>query len=667
MKIFQKIISLFLLVGLLFSLAACGKKPQAPTSTAAPTETASPTETVTPTETTAETSFATKETAAPTEVTQPTVISEPTQTTKVTTTVKPTQAATTSKPQLNIVTAKPTVSTTAITIAATSPSKEPSVPTVVTVAPTAIAPKPTVATSAPTTATTIPTVPTAPVLKVVVNTEGMTDLQKAVVITAESYYLRGKWAQYDQYNLTSKTSGGIQNVPRRLTGVKAPEDYTSQNYGYTDCSGFVYDVYNFALGMPITTGERNTKAFCSGSVHTILCEYPEKEGFSQLSNDALAAIEKKFTDTLQPGDIIVYRNAGNTSGHAMLYVGNGMMIHSTGSTYDFSAGTDKVENSGTYRYESIKTLLTKGNRRSLFDKYVYIIMRPLNKFTDEIPADTLSRMDLMRGVVAEKRSSCTYGQTAGPGDIVTYTFKLTNKSNLDKVLTITDTLSPYTSYVSGADKVNENTLSWTVKVAAGESAEISYSVQVNKDAPLGEYIVSNSFVSGIPVNFQRFKIARTLTAEQQNTLVSKLNELKSRDLCGIPLVNTLYEEILGKFAFAQTTTDQLWADLTTLKTRDYILNPQGALYSMIAPSLYGGKNLCELDSSTLTAQERTRLLTANLLLPGDIVLADADLYIYTGSTLTKISGKKQLPYGTAQLEAMLASSRFVVLRPSMVL
>ena len=526
------------------------------------------------------------------------------------------------------------------------------------------------ATTAPTTpASTSPSAPSAPTTppeeKVVVDTNGMTDLQKAVVITAESYYLRGKRAQYDQYNLTNKSSTGIQNVGRRLTGIKAPEDYTSQNYGYTDCSGFVYDVYNFALDFPITDGERNTNAFCTSSIHTILCERPEKDKFTQMTAEQLTAKEKEFTDTLQPGDIIVYRKAGNSAGHAMIYVGNGMMIHSTGSTYDFNTGADKVEKSGTYIYESIKTLFVTSNHRYLFDKYIYIIMRPLNKFTGDIPSDTLQRMGVMRGIVAEKLSSRTYGQTASPGDTVTYTFKLTNKSNLDKTLTVTDTLSPHTTYVSGAQTANGNVLSWTVTVPAGKTEELSYTVKVNEAAPLGEYIVSNSSVSGIAVNCPRFKIAKTLSAEQQAAFVAKLEELKTSGLCGIPLINAIYEQILGKAVFIQQTTDELWADLTTLKTRDYILNPDGALYNMIAPSLYGGRNLCELSATTLMAQERTRLLIANLLIPGDVVLADTALYLYTGDNMIKISGNKPLPMGTTQTQSMLANKRFVVLRPSM--
>ena len=504
-----------------------------------------------------------------------------------------------------------------------------------------------------------------PEQQVVVDTEGMTDLQKAVVITAESYYLRGKRAQYDQYTLTKKSGSEVKTVYRRLTGIKAPEDYTSQNYGYTDCSGFVYDVYNFALDMPITTGDRNTKAFSSSSVHTILCEYPEKNKFSQLSDEELAAKEKAFTDTLQPGDIIVYRYAGNNAGHAMLYVGNGMMIHSSGSTYNFDTGADKVEKNGTYLYESIQdSLLSKGHRRYLFDKYVYVILRPLTKFDGEIPAATQQRMNLMRGIMAEKLSSHTYGQTVNPGDTINYTFLIENKSNLDKTLAITDTLSEHTTYVSGADTAKGNILSWTVTIPAGETVEISYSVKVKDSAPLGEYIVSDSSISGIAVNCPRFRIAKTLSAQQQATVIDKLNELKSGDLKSIALANAVYEQAIGKTVFSHETIDELWADLLKPMGKDYVLDSTLPLYDMIAPSLYGGKNLGELNASSLMSRERTRLVTKDVLMLGDIVLADNALYMFTGTALYNLSYSG---IGLQSPESLLAFSRFVVLRPSMML
>ena len=136
---------------------------------------------------------------------------------------------------------------------------------------------------------TAPTVPFEPVEKVTMDTTGMTPLQKAIVVTAESYYLHRKYAQYDQYALTGMNKS---NVSRRLVGIMAPEDYTSQYYGYTDCSSFVYDVYKFALGMSIDKSAW-TQSYCANSRHEILMETPKVDGFANMSAAELAVKEKE--------------------------------------------------------------------------------------------------------------------------------------------------------------------------------------------------------------------------------------------------------------------------------------------------------------------------------------------------------------------------------------
>lgn len=519
--------------------------------------------------------------------------------------------------------------------------------------------------SAPTVPTTAPTDPTKPINPhiVVANTEGMTELQKAIVVTAESYYLRGKYAQYDQYDLTKKSSAGIENVNRRLVGVKAPEDYTAQNYGYTDCSGFVYDVYLFALNMAITDGESRTKFYCEYSPHTILSEQPEKGNFAQMTAQQLSAKEKEFTDTLQPGDIIVYRTAGNKSGHAMLYVGNGMIIHSTGSTYDFSAGADKVEKNGTCRHDSIKAFFQPGSSRYLFDKHIYIIMRPLNQFQGEIPTHTRSRMELMRGIVAEKLSSHTYGQTVSPGEAMTFTFRIKNSSPFEKTLTVNETVPTGTTYTSGAQTISGNRLSWSVTVPAGKTAEVSYSVQVNPETAPGTYIQSESFISDIPVVCPRVLVANTLSTTQQQAIRDAVKEFSGGAHKGIALANAIYEKACGKTIFTHQTTDEIWAEVVIKKTRDYALDSTLPLYSAIAPCLYGGQNLCEFDANSPAAQARTRLVTNDALVVGDVVLADDRLYIFTGDGLYDLMMAQS--GGLKNPESLLAAKRFVVLRPSM--
>ena len=507
---------------------------------------------------------------------------------------------------------------------------------------------------------TAPTEPAAPpVEKVLVDTAGMTELQKAIVVTAESYYLRGKYAQYDQYSLTKMRSN---NVNRRLLGIMAPEDYTAQYYGYTDCSSFVYDVYKFALGMSISS-PANTKTYCAGSVHTILAETPSKNNFSDMTDDELSAKEKAFRDTLQPGDIIVYRAADGKSGHAMLYVGNNMMIHSSGSTYDFNTGTDKVEKSGTYKYEPIDILFAKSNRRYLFNKSIYIIMRPLNKFDGTIPAHTLQRMGIMRGIVVEKLCSHTYCQTVSPGGTLTYTFRIKNSTSRPVTLPIADTLPADVTYVSGAEAVNDNKLSWNLTVANGTTESISYTVQVKEATPTGTFIQSESTVGGVPVKCPRVQVGRTLTDQEQQAILDAQKELDGGDLKGIALANAIYEKVCGKTAFTEQTIDAMWDNLVLPYNTDaFLLDSKKPLTSLVAPRLYGGKLMGELDTNAAATQYRTRLVTKNVLMIGDIVLADNSLYMFTGV------GLYDLIYGGSGLqspESLLTYDRFVVLRPSM--
>lgn len=507
---------------------------------------------------------------------------------------------------------------------------------------------------------TEPTVPTEPAIeKVIVDTTDMTDLQKAIVVTAESYYLRGKYAQYDQYSLTKMSSG---NVYRRLLGIMSPEDYTSQYTGYTDCSSFVYDVYTFALGMSISS-PANTKTYCAGSVHTILTETPTTSGFANMTDEELAAKEQAFRDTLQPGDIIVYRAADGNSGHAMLYVGNNKMIHSSGSTYDFNTGSDKIEKSGTYKYDPIDTLFSKGGRRYLFEKSIYIIMRPLNRFEGEIPAHTLQRMGAMRGITAEKLCSLTYGQTVSAGGTLTYTFRVKNNTSRPVTLPVTDILPADVTYVSGAETVNGNKLSWNLTVANGATESVSYTVQVKESTPTGTFIQSESAVGGIPTNCPRIQVARTLTEEEQQAVLNAQKELAGGDLKDIALANAIYEKACGKTAFTVQSTDALWDNLTSpFKTNAFQLNPNSILTSMLAPRLYGGKFMGELDTSAKATQYRTRLVTKQVLMIGDIVLADNTLYMFTGVALYDLSHGGS---GLYSPESLLTYDRFVVLRPSM--
>lgn len=487
--------------------------------------------------------------------------------------------------------------------------------------------------------------------KVLVSTNNMTDLQKAVVVTAESFYLRGNYAQYDMGDLYDKGFGG--SMERRLVGVKAPEDYTSQNMGYTDCSGFVFDVYHTALGIDIIGGNPWTKPYCESMENTILREKPTEWG-SDVDKDKKL---NEFAETLQPGDIMVYRYKDGAGGHAMLYVGNGMMIHSSGASFGYNEGKENYEEDGNYLYESIAdTLLKKGDKRYLADKSVYVIVRPLNEFKGEIPADTLSRMDVMRGIKAEKLATCSYGQTANPDSEITFTFYLENCSDMKKTLTLTDTVPEFTQYISGAQKVDGNKLYWEVEIPAGEKAEVSYKVKVAGDA-LGKQIASRSYVSGVAVNCPEILVAKTLTKSEQSEIAEKAAAAKTSDKTGTMLANEIY----GKEIFSMRTVESMW---------DAVIDPWSTvmgegleLSGLVPPNLYGGRVVGEYDKESLTAQKRTRYIREDLLITGDIIAKDNDLYLFTGDALLDLNSKTVV--NTDILANIIAADRFAVLRPSM--
>jgi hypothetical protein len=87
------------------------------------------------------------------------------------------------------------------------------------------------------------------------------------------------------------------------------------------------------------------------------------------------------------------------------------------------------------------------------------------------------------------------------------------------------------------------------------------------------------------------------------------------------------------------------------------------LAAMVAPRLYGGRLVGEPYNDSAHTQYRTRLVTKNLLIIGDIVLADETLYLFTGNGLLDLSADGYA--GLFNPEALLIYNQFVVLRPSM--
>ncbi|MBR4288378.1 MAG: C40 family peptidase, partial [Clostridia bacterium] len=499
---------------------------------------------------------------------------------------------------------------------------------------------------------------------------GMTEVQKAVVTTAESFFLRGSRAQYEDTRFlnTSKLLYYRWAVQQRLL-----EEYTSQNIGFLQCAAFCYEVYRNALDLDLIYEDKvcyYTSRFDSNANH-VLRETPVASGFSNMTSEQLEQKKQEFISALQPGDIIVYRV--KTNGHAMLYVGNNTIIHSGGSVYNWDNKTEVYEENGTVRKDSIDFFFEKGQTRYLFNKQSYCIIRPIVDFNvTEIPQKSLSRMGEMRGVLAEKLASHTAGQTVSPGEEIAFTFSLENMTKENKSLTVTDTLPLYTEFVKGDFTLTENALNAKVELPAGAKKEVSYTVRVAIDAPLGTLIESESFVSDIPTNCPEITVGKTLSSEEQEKLVKAITSLDEKKLTGIPLANAIYEKALGRKALSETDGAVILEDLFRLysdalenKTAESdanfpwywrTLDPSSSYLSMIAPNLYGGRYVAEnTSSSPLTDLEwfqnkRARYVSSNQLIPGDLIftsISSKDLktsvYLFTGDALLDLQNRNLMP------------------------
>ena len=407
-----------------------------------------------------------------------------------------------------------------------------------------------------------------------------------------------------------------------------------------------------------------------------------------------AEVEARFFDTLEVGDLIVVTRgtAKGGYGHVMMYVGNGIVAHSSGSTR--SGDTEYYE--ATIRYMNIRGYLFDPTASNyLFNEttssssvYQTCIVRPLSSYKGQIPENTLNRMENLEGILSEKLSSHPEGMTANKGEEVTFTYKINNTGKTVKTLTVTDVVPANATlkYADGA-VVDGNDLSWTVTVEPNETVTVSYTVIATGEN--GSYIYSDAGkVGGVRHTCPKVYIAPTLTAADQQAILDAVAYYRSNNtnaLTSFALINAIYEKAGLEAPFVDAdgndvTSAALRASLfktSSAYSNMWELNTSSEYYDMVIPTLYGGgkyytKNY--YSSTNKTSSDRSRLPREQALCFGDILVvrfssSDA-LYMYVGSEhLINLNASLSNDSNYAayhRLQRMLSvGNYYAILRPSM--
>ena len=503
--------------------------------------------------------------------------------------------------------------------------------------------------------------------------ENLSDAQKAVIYTALAYQRRGYRVQYDDTTMNI-------NQYRWQHSLHSPESYTTDNVQYTNCAAFCNDVYKNSIGYKEDVFTTGILAWAKDTVWRFTVDTSKTYSAAEK-----AAQEKAFYENLQPGDIINIRYSRSSGGgHAMLYVGNGTIIHSSGSNMAYGS-EDVIETS--IKVMRVADLWTEGNGRYVFSKLNSInIVRPLKSWSGEIPQNTINRITTMRGIVGEKLSSKNEYQTVNPGDEITYTFNVFNTNDETKTIEILDKVPANTTFVSG-DLANDNgNLSYSLTLGANETKQVSYTIKVNENTPLGTKIESNeATIGGVIHPTHIVAVKNTLTDAQQTQITTSYNNNKA-NLKGVALANAIYKDVLGvETVLPHDTIDDILniaskvvkvgdvingTTVTSLSDK-YIGNNYYFLLDsyygkMIPERLLGGRYV--YSPNGLYGDDYVRYPRQAHIIPGDIIIAKggtgSGLYLYTKEGLVNLDKATINTDVDLACKKLLGNNCFIVLRPS---
>lgn len=475
------------------------------------------------------------------------------------------------------------------------------------------------------------------------STEGYTEEQKAIVTTAESFLIRGMRVQYDDSRISPESEF------RWHINEKAPEDYTLQEWGYTNCAAFCIDVHRLAVGYKTSAisgsgimAEEATRPF----YYEPTCEETEEEK---------ARIKEEFLSTLEPGDIIIFLRHDRT-GHAILYIGCGDVIHSTGGSYRYADAYETYE--PTIRYMRVEDIFTPEVYPTsyVFEKVTKIaIIRPTMNTSLSVTDTARARVENMQGILAEKLSSHNKAVSVSLGDEITYTVRIFNTSDTERTLGVDSVIPENTTLVSG-------NIPESVTVSPYSKVDIVYTVTADSGKVVSG---GGTKVGGLEVSCPDVQIKNTLTAEEQKTLAKAIDSL---ECCNTPIetAKSLYKSAFGQEIFSEEDFEAMRRALFGIDGKNrFKIRKAGGLSKTVVPSFWGGRN-CYTETF---AYQRTALVKPEHVLVGDLIFLDngngEELYICgDGYILNLSSGEKQMDVKMFLEKLIACQNYFVLLRPS---
>ena len=341
---------------------------------------------------------------------------------------------------------------------------------------------------------------------------------KIVQEVMKAYYIRGPYIQY--------------NYAKTKYGIETPEDATSQKTKYDVCASFMYDVYTEAFGMhhdldkfpryntEVLSEARNyynNKAKRDGR---FLVYYEKGSEKYVLGNSSKYS---NFVKKIQPGDIFVYTGHvlvaydvvknPNTNQYDVLLLnstqGPYIMTRITSTTtsrlsyniFKSKYGNNNVldiDREGTIQWKWLSTdenFVKDGTLTC--KKEECAVIRPFYK-TDENKVafnyrfkESNYKKSKLRveypGLLIEKTVDANDNNSVYIGDKLTYTIKITNKSNVSyqeknyQPFNIEETLGDYVKYVSSTKngKIKNKTITWQIdKLLPNQSVDLKYTVEV---------------------------------------------------------------------------------------------------------------------------------------------------------------------------------------------